>query len=133
MIRASSGVMTLDVHPRIEAARDASPISESYVGWPQVALIEPDVLLPVESDMAEGKPQEISDGVSGAGPEYIVTRLSMLQHRPHTRYIFGRITPVPDSIRDSQGSSASRLPAAISATARVISLVTNVKPRRGLS
>src|SRR5712692_3548217 len=56
--------------------------------------IEPDVLPPVEADMAEGDLDELANRMRDAGGDDEIVRLSLLQHQPHRPDVVGRIAPV---------------------------------------
>ena len=97
MMRASSGV----VHRRLpaELRLGLGGVADQRVdlGRPQVALIEADVVLPVEPGVLE-ETEEVADGVVAAGGQDEVVGLVGLQHPPHALDVLRGIAPVADGV-----------------------------------
>ena len=64
------------------------------LGRAQEALVDDDVLLPVEADGLEGQAAELADLVRLAGRDDVVAGLVLLQHQPHGADVVGGVAPV---------------------------------------
>src|SRR5581483_5430324 len=100
------------------------------LGRAQVALVEDDVVAPVEVDVAERLLEELANRVRLAGREHVVVRLVRLEHPPGALHVVGRVAPVALRVRLPSRSSLCS-PRRIAPIARVILRVTKVGPRRG--
>src|SRR5688572_33377862 len=53
------------------------------LGWSEEARVLHDVLLPVESDVAEGELTEFADRMGLARGDHVIDRCVLLEHHPH--------------------------------------------------
>src|SRR5205085_4852633 len=54
--------------------------------WPEIALVDFDVVLPVEPDHAKGRLGEFLHAVHLAGSDDVVSRVGLLEHPPYRLY-----------------------------------------------
>ena len=64
------------------------------LGGRKKRLVDDDVLLPVEADVAEGELAELADRVGLAGGDHVVVGLVLLQHQPHGLDVVAGEAPV---------------------------------------
>src|ERR671922_1015465 len=64
------------------------------LGGPEVALVDPDVLLPVQPDVRERDLAELLHRVGLAGGDHVVVGLVLLQHQPHGAHVVRGVAPV---------------------------------------
>ena len=64
----------------------------------QIALVEADVVLPVQPDPGESDLQEFPNGDADAGGKDVIVGFVDLQHAPHALDILWRVSPVAHSV-----------------------------------
>ena len=68
-------------------------------GGAEVARIDFDVVLPIETDEAEGAFDEFADAVHFAGGDDVVVWLVLLEHEPHGLDVFPGVPPVAAGVQ----------------------------------
>ncbi len=101
------------------------------LGRAQEALVDDDVLLPVEPGRLEGQPAQLAHLVGLPGRDDVVAGRVLLEHEPHGAHVVGGVAPVALARRDCPSASFSSSLCAMRATPCVTLRVTNSRPRRG--
>ena len=96
------GKSTSGLHPNTWRALVGSPTSRSTSAGSQEALVDDDVLLPVEPGCLEGQPAQLAHLVGLPGRDDEVAGRVLLEHEPHGADVVGGVAPVALGVEVAQ-------------------------------
>ena len=81
------------------------------LGRAQESRIQPDVLVPVQSDVIEGDLHQLAHRVALAGRDDVVVGLVLLQHQPHRAHVVAGEAPVALRVEVAERRASRQAPA----------------------